>query len=180
MNILFPSYSMGIFSFIILVMTLPVISLIIRRLHDCERNGSWILLVLAPLFLAIVAWTYSIFFFSADKQEKEVSIMSSYQDESMDIHVTENGDTIIYWPSARMQAEESGGIFEGTYNNNPIMIDPSVFHNEARNERIVYGTAGIVSFLFFFWLVGMIILTVLCTVRGTEGPNRYGPDPNVN
>ena len=63
------------------------------------------------------------------------------------------------------------------HNGNPIMIEPSVFQDVKREQRLFYGTAGIVSFLFVFWLIGSIILTVLCASSGTEGPNRYGPDP---
>ena len=74
------------------------------------------------------------------------------------------------------------GVFRADYelrNGNPIMIDPSVLQNAGRDQRVFYGTAGVVSFLFIFWLIGFIIMIVLCSARGTEGPNRYGPDPNA-
>ena len=65
MSILFPTYSLGLFSLVIMILSLPLLSLIIRRLHDSERRGSWILLIVAPLLIAMAAWTYSYFFFSA-------------------------------------------------------------------------------------------------------------------
>lgn len=180
MSILFPSYSMGLFSLIIMILSFPIISLIIRRLHDSERNGSWILLILAPLFIAFGVWAYSYLFFKAGQNPDEFSLSYEGDYERQDMYILSNGDTVLFWPSARMQAETEGArFFEGTRNGNPIMIDPSVLQNAGRDQRVFYGTAGVVSFLFIFWLIGFIIMIVLCSARGTEGPNRYGPDPNA-
>ena len=90
MSILFPSYSMGLFSLIVMILSLPILSLIIRRLHDSERKGSWILLIVAPLLIAMATWTYSTFFFSkGDRTVKEVSKMIQYdKTENLDIYVT--------------------------------------------------------------------------------------------
>lgn len=179
MSILFPTYSLGLFSLVIMILSLPLLSLIIRRLHDSERRGSWILLIVAPLLIAMAAWTYSFFFFSAGDRNEESEMVQFDESQNLDIYITPNGDTVTFWPNDYMEAQRTGNRFQGMHNGNPIMIEPSVFQDVKREQRMFYGTAGIVSFLFVFWLIGTIILTVLCAVRGTEGPNRYGPDPKA-
>lgn len=179
MSILFPSHSMGLFSLIIMILSLPILSLIIRRLHDSERRGSWILLIVAPLLIAMATWTYSNFFFSQGERTEESEMIQYDESQNMDIFITPNGDTIKFWPSDLMEAQRTGNRFQGTHDGNPITIDPGVFKDVKREQRLFYGTAGIVSFLFVFWLIGSIILIVLCAARGTDGPNKYGPDPRV-
>ena len=181
MSILFPSYSMGMFSLIVMILSLPILSLIIRRLHDSERKGSWILLIVAPLLIAMATWTYSTFFFSkGDRKEKEVSKMIQYDEtENLDIYVMANGDTVKFSPNDLAEALRTRHNFQGTHNGEPITIDPAVFNVVKGDQRIFYGTAGIVSFLFVFWIIGSIILIVLCSAPGTEGPNRYGPNPKA-
>ena len=179
MSILFPTYSLGLFSLVIMILSLPLLSLIIRRLHDSERRGSWILLIVAPLLIAMAAWTYSFFFFSSGDRNEESEMVQFDESQNLDIYITSNGDTVTFCPNDYMEAQRTGNRFQGMHNGNPIMIEPSVFQDVKREQRMFYGTAGIVSFLFVFWLIGTIILTVLCAVRGTEGPNRYGPDPKA-
>jgi len=179
MSILFPTYSLGLFSLVIMILSLPLLSLIIRRLHDSERRGSWILLIVAPLLIAMAAWTYSYFFFSSGDRNEESEMVQYDESRNLDIFITPDGDTVTFWPNDYMEAQRTGNRFQGMHNGNPITIEPSVFQNVKREQRMFYGTAGIVSFLFVFWLIGTIILIVLCAVRGTEGPNRYGPDPNA-
>lgn len=179
MSILFPTYSLGLFSLVIMILSLPLLSLIIRRLHDSERRGSWILLIVAPLLIAMAAWTYSYFFFSSGDRNEESEMVQYDESRNLDIFITPDGDTVTFRPNDYMEAQRSGNRFQGMHNGNPITIEPSVFQNVKREQRMFYGTAGIVSFLFVFWLIGTIILIVLCAVRGTEGPNRYGPDPNA-
>ena len=48
-----------------------------------------------------------------------------------------------------------------------------------REQKLIYGTAGIISFLVILSIIGFILLIIFCAMPGTEGPNRYGPDPNV-
>ena len=179
MSILFPSYSMGLFSLIVMILSLPILSLIIRRLHDSERKGSWILLIVAPLLIAMAAWTYSYFFFSSGDRNEESEMVQYDESRNLDIFITPDGDTVTFWPNDYMEAQRTGNRFQGMHNGNPITIEPSVFQNVKREQRMFYGTAGIVSFLFVFWLIGTIILIVLCVASGTEGPNRYGPDPKA-
>lgn len=179
MSILFPTYSLGLFSLVIMILSLPLLSLIIRRLHDSERRGSWILLIVAPLLIAMAAWTYSYFFFSSGDRNEESEMVQYDESRNLDIFITPDGDTVTFRPNDYMEAQRTGNRFQGMHNGNPITIEPSVFQNVKREQRMFYGTAGIVSFLFVFWLIGTIILIVLCAVRGTEGPNRYGPDPNA-
>ena len=40
--------------------------------------------------------------------------------------------------------------------------------------------SGWFLFLYFIPLIGLIWLLVLCCLGGTEGENRYGPDPTVS
>ena len=105
MSILFPSYSMGLFSLIVIILSLPILSLIIRRLHDSDRKGSWILLIVAPLLIAMATWTYSTFFFSKGER-KEVSKMIQYDEtENLDIYVMPNGDTVKFtWDESSLKA----------------------------------------------------------------------------
>jgi len=179
MSILFPSYSMGMFSLIVMILSLPILSLIIRRLHDSERKGSWILLIVAPLLIAMATWTYSTFFFSKGER-KEVSQMIQYDEtQNLNFYVMSDGDTVKFSPNDLAEALRTRHNFQGTHNGDPITIDPAVFNVVKGDQRIFYGTAGIVSFLFVFWIIGSIILIVLCSAPGTEGPNRYGPDPKA-
>ena len=179
MSVLFPAYGMGAFFLVIMILSLPLLSLIIRRLHDSERKGSWVLLILAPFVISIAVWTYTYFIFSPG--EKTETSQMVYYDESgnTDIFITPNGDTVTFWPNDYMEAQRTGNRFQGMHNGNPITIEPSVFQDVNREQRMFYGTAGIVSFLFVFWLIGTIILIIMCTLPGSEGPNRYGPDPNA-
>ena len=179
MSILFPTYSLGLFSLVIMILSLPLLSLIIRRLHDSERRGSLILLILAPLLIAMAAWTYSFFFFSSGDRNEESEMVQFDESQNLDIYITSNGDTVTFCPNDYMEAQRTGNRFQGMHNGNPITIDPSVFQDVKREQRMFYGTAGIVSFLFVFWLIGTIILIIMCTLPGSEGPNRYGPDPNA-
>ena len=94
MSILFPSYSMGLFSLIVIILSLPILSLIIRRLHDSERKGSWILLIVAPLLIAMATWTYSTFFFSKGERKEESKMIQYDETENLDIYVMPNGDTV--------------------------------------------------------------------------------------
>lgn len=46
--------------------------------------------------------------------------------------------------------------------------------------NLMAGTAGIMSLLFIIILVPLILTIIWCSLPGTEGPNKYGSDPNAN
>ena len=84
---------------------LPVVSMIIRRLHDSEKNGWLPLMVLIPIFV--------------------------------------------------------------------LAISPIVY---VITELPMAGTNSLMASLL---IPGMGAIIALCSLKGTEGPNNYGPDPNV-
>jgi len=84
---------------------LPLASLIIRRLHDSEKNGWLSLIVLIPVFV--------------------------------------------------------------------LAISPLVY---IVTELPMAGTTSLMGTLL---IPGMAAIIALCSLKGTEGPNNYGPDPNV-
>ncbi|MBO4267989.1 MAG: DUF805 domain-containing protein, partial [Bacteroidaceae bacterium] len=51
MHILFPHISSGILAVILFILFLPTLALTVRRLHDTERNGTLILITVAPLVI---------------------------------------------------------------------------------------------------------------------------------
>ncbi len=46
--------------------------------------------------------------------------------------------------------------------------------------NLTAGTAGIMSLLFVIILVPLVLTIIWCSLPGTEGPNKYGSDPNAN
>ena len=86
------------------------------------------------------------------------------------------------------QVQSGKSFFYYKANGDSIAVNPGVFSPIARTaqtqqvdreQKLMYGTAGIMSFLVILSFVGLIILITFCALPGTEGPNRYGPDPNV-
>ena len=107
-----------LFAITILVLLVPTISLIVRRLHDTERKGTLVLLSLVPFVLGLIIVVVSMF-----KMSSAVAI--------------------------------------------------------ATPGNIMAGTAGIMSLLFVIILIPLVLTIIWCSMPGTEGPNKYGPDPNV-
>lgn len=107
-----------LFAITILVLLVPTISLIVRRLHDTERKGTLVLLSLVPFVLGLIMVVVSMF-----KMSSAVAI--------------------------------------------------------ATPGNIMAGTAGIMSLLFVIILIPLVLTIIWCSMPGTEGPNKYGPDPNV-
>lgn len=107
-----------LFAITILVLLVPTISLIVRRLHDTERKGTLVLLSLVPFVLGLIMVVVSMF-----KMSSAVAI--------------------------------------------------------ATPGHIMAGTAGIMSLLFVIILIPLVLTIIWCSMPGTEGPNKYGPDPNV-
>ena len=99
-----------------------------------------------------------------------------------------DGDTIRIYPDYMEQVNSGKRFFYYKANGDSIAVEPGVFspinqpsqtQQVNREQKLIYGTAGIISFLVIISIVGFILLIIFCAMPGTEGPNRYGPDPNV-
>ena len=99
-----------------------------------------------------------------------------------------NGDTIRIYPDYMEQVNSGKRFFYYKANGDSIAVEPGVFNpidqpalqpQVNREQKIYYGTIGITAFLGILSTIGYFLLIIFCALPGTEGPNRYGPDPNV-
>ena len=184
-----PESALLICGFLFLILIIPLISLTVRRLHDTERKGIWVMTYLAPIFIILVLTIYSMLFIPmANKTETETVSYTSLA-ERYNRYTDSNGDTIRIYPDY-MSEVLSGKkwFFYYTANGDSIAIDPSVFNTADdrtgtpdvnKEQKLMYGTVGIVSFLVIFSIIGFALLIIFCAMPGTEGPNSYGPDPSA-
>ena len=176
MHILFPHISSGILAVILFLLFLPTLSLTVRRLHDTERNGTLILITVAPLVIMAVISILSVLFFTTTPKS-QVSRTTDNGWRIIDVpdeYLAENGD--VLWDSIK----DPTVIKTYTYGDNgEIETDTSRQTDKANDRRMVAGTAGIMSMLFIFWIISFVLMIVWCSIPGTEGPNRYGPDPRM-
>lgn len=179
--------SLMIVGFIAFILIIPLVSITVRRLHDSERKGAWVLAYLLPMIIAVVSMIYSMFHFNVETKETE-TVTSLNPEEYYNRYTDTDGDTIRIYPDYMEQVQSGKRFFYYKANGDSIAVDPSVFTPVARTahtqqinreQKLIYGTAGIMSFLVILSFVGFIILIIFCALPGTEGPNRYGPDPNV-
>ena len=182
-----PQASLMIVGFIAFILIIPLVSITVRRLHDSERKGAWVLVYLLPMIIAVNTMIYSMFHFNVETKETE-TVTSVNPEEYYNRYTDTDGDTIRIYPDYMEQVQSGKRFFYYKANGDSIAVDPSVFTPVARTahtqqinreQKLIYGTAGIMSFLVILSFVGFIILIIFCALPGTEGPNRYGPDPNV-
>ena len=182
-----PQASLMIVGFIAFILIIPLVSITVRRLHDSERKGAWVLAYLLPMIIAVVSMIYSMFHFNVETKETE-TVTSLNPEEYYNRYTDTDGDTIRIYLDYMEQVQSGKRFFYYKANGDSIAVDPSVFTPVARTahtqqinreQKLIYGTAGIMFFLVILSIVGFIILIIFCTLPGTEGPNRYGPDPNV-
>lgn len=182
-----PQASLMIVGFIAFILIIPLVSITVRRLHDSERKGAWVLVYLLPMIIAVNTMIYSMFHFNVETKETE-TVTSLNPEEYYNRYTDTDGDTIRIYPDYMEQVQSGKRFFYYKANGDSIAVDPSVFTPVARTahtqqinreQKLIYGTAGIMSFLVILSFVGFIILIIFCALPGTEGPNRYGPDPNV-
>lgn len=183
-----PQASLMIVGFIAFILIIPLVSITVRRLHDSERKGAWVLSYLLPMIIAIIVVTFSMFNLSiGEKKETETATYinpAEYYNRCTDT----DGDTIRIYPDYMEQVNSGKRFFYYKANGDSIAVEPGVFspinqpsqtQQVNREQKLIYGTAGIISFLVIISIVGFILLIIFCAMPGTEGPNRYGPDPNV-
>ena len=171
MHILFPQISSSILAIVLIILFIPILALTVRRLHDSERNGWLVLVSLAPLILMIVISAITSFYFRTGRTEQN-SFVSDVIIDVPDDAFTENGGII---------ADSLKNAKKYTWDGNGGLIE---YQEPSKGDTsnipgLFVGTAGILSMLFIFWIVSFILLIVWCTLPGTEGPNKYGPDPHV-
>ncbi|MBO4268750.1 MAG: DUF805 domain-containing protein, partial [Bacteroidaceae bacterium] len=168
--------SSGILAVILFILFLPTLALTVRRLHDTERNGTLILITVAPLVIMAVISILSVLFFTTTPKS-QVSRTTDNGWRIIDVpdeYLAENGD--VLWDSIK----DPTVIKTYTYGDNgEIETDTSRQTDKANDRRMVAGTAGIMSMLFIFWIISFVLMIVWCSIPGTEGPNRYGPDPRM-
>ena len=183
-----PQASLMIVGFIAFILIIPLLSITVRRLHDSERKGAWILSYLLPMIIAIIVVTFSMFNLSiGEKKETEIATYINPA-EYYNRYTDTDGDTIRIYPDYMEQVNSGKRFFYYKANGDSIAVEPGVFspinqpsqtQQVNREQKLIYGTAGIISFLVIISIVGFILLIIFCAMPGTEGPNRYGPDPNV-
>ena len=184
-----PQAGLVICSILFVILLIPLLALTVRRLHDTERKGLWLMAYIAPAILAIATVTYSMLFFSKVKKTETETVTYTNLAERYNKYTDSNGDTIRIYPDYMTEVlSGKKWFFYYTANGDSIVIDTSLFNSAddisstpevKREQKLFYGSAGIVSFLVIFSFVGFAILVILCAIPGTEGPNSYGPDPKV-
>ena len=177
-----------IVSFIAFILIIPLVGITIRRLHDSERKGAWVLSYLLPMIIAMVSVIYSMFHLSLGERTETETATSFNPAEYYNKYTDSDGDTIRIYPDYMEQVLSGKRFFYYKTNGDSIAVEPGVFspinqpsqtQQVNREQKLIYGTAGIISFLVIISIVGFILLIIFCALPGTEGPNRYGPDPNV-
>lgn len=169
------------------IMIIPLIGITVRRLHDRERSGIWIMAYLAPTGLALLFAIGSFLIFGS---ETTVTETVSYTDPAAQYnkYTDSEGDTIRIYPDYMPQVLSGKRFFYYKANGDSIVVEPSVFNTQSstgsrpeikNDQKLIYGTAGIMSLLAIIAIVGFVILIIMCALPGTEGPNLYGPDPNA-
>ena len=199
MNLFIPQMiGSGILAVILFILLLPTLSLTVRRLHDTERNGALILITVAPLAIMAVMNLLSVLFFTTTGTTQ----VSQTQDNGWriidvpDEYIAQNGDvqrdsikdpkvieTYSYDKDREIVMEPKGVdiIYVQKYDKNgKLVLEPQKNQTKKANDRrLIAGTAGIQSLLFLLWIISVVIMIIWCSQPGTEGPNKYGPDPNV-
>ena len=183
-----PQASLMIVGFIAFILIIPLVSITVRRLHDSERKGAWVLAYLLPMIIAIIVVTFSMFNLSIGEKKETETATYINPAEYYNRYTDTDGDTIRIYPDYMEQVNSGKRFFYYKANGDSIAVEPSVFspinqpsqtQQVNREQKLIYGTAGIISFLVIITIVGFILLIIFCALPGTEGPNRYGPDPNV-
>ena len=183
-----PESALMIVSFIAFILIIPLVGITIRRLHDSERKGAWVLSYLLPMIIAMVSVIYSMFHLSLGERTETETATSFNPAEYYNKYTDSDGDTIRIYPDYMEQVLSGKRFFYYKTNGDSIAVEPGVFSpiNQTsqmpqvkREQKLIYGTAGIISFLVIISIVGFILLIIFCALPGTEGPNKYGPDPNV-
>jgi len=198
MNLFLPQMiSSGILAVILFILLLPTLSLTVRRLLDTERNGALILITVAPLAIMAVMNLLSVLFFTTTGTTQ----VSQTQDNGWriidvpDEYIAENGN--VLWDSIKdpnvietYSYDKDGDIvmepkvdviYVQKYDKNgKLVLDVQESPTKKANDkRLIASTAGIQSLLFLFWIISFVIMIVWCAQPGTEGPNKYGPDPSI-
>ena len=183
-----PESALMIVSFIAFILIIPLVSITVRRLHDSERKGAWVLSYLLPMIIAMVSVIYSMFHLSLGERTETETATSFNPAEYYNKYTDSDGDTIRIYPDYMEQVLSGKRFFYYKTNGDSIAVEPGVFspinqpsqtQQVNREQKLIYGTAGIISFLVIISIVGFILLIIFCALPGTEGPNKYGPDPNV-
>lgn len=176
MHILFPHIASGMLAVVLFILLLPTLTLTVRRLHDTERNGALILITVAPLAIMAVISLLSVLFFTTSPTRVSETIDNGWRIIDVpDEYIAENGD--VLWDSIK----DPNAIVTYTYGENgDLVMQPQESQTRKTDERrMALGTAGIMSMLFIFWIISFVLMIVWCAQPGTEGPNRYGPDPRM-
>lgn len=183
-----PQASLMIVGFVAFILIIPLVSITVRRLHDSERKGAWVLAYLLPMIIAIIVVTFSMFNLSIGEKKETETATYINPAEYYNRYTDTDGDTIRIYPDYMEQVNSGKRFFYYKANGDSIAVEPGVFspinqpsqtQQVNREQKLIYGTAGIISFLVIISIVGFILLIIFCAMPGTEGPNRYGPDPNV-
>ena len=145
-----------IVSFIAFILIIPLVSITVRRLHDSERKGAWVLSYLLPMIIAMVSVIYSMFHLSLGERTETETATSFNPAEYYNKYTDSDGDTIRIYPDYMEQVLSGKRFFYYKTNGDSIAVEPGVFspinqpsqtQQVNREQKLIYGTAGIISFL---------------------------------
>ena len=183
-----PQAGLTTVSIIYFILIIPIIGVTVRRLHDSERKGVWVLSHLLPVALCLIFAIHSMIRLSSAEMTKSETVTYSNPAEYYNKYTDSNGDTIRIYPDYMEQVNSGKRFFYYKANGDSIAVEPGVFSpidqparqpQVNREQKIYYGTIGITAFLGILSTIGFFLLIIFCALPGTEGPNKYGPDPNV-
>jgi len=178
---------------IYLILIFPMISITVRRLHDTERSGWRVLMYLGPIVLMFITFTASLFFFHTEQtQYNEEQVIWEIPDE----YFTDDGGLLLDSIKSRngifgYVRDQNGGIEILENAERAVEISKNIKRTESHEqmktiqsvknnrEKLFAGTAGIIAILMIFSIISFVLLIIWCALPGTEGPNKYGPDPRI-
>ncbi len=171
-----------------LILITPLAGITVRRLHDSERNGAWVLSYLMPMILGLITATVTISHLDFGPKVKSNTETTTYinPEEYYNKYTDSNGDTIKIYPDYMEQVNSGKRFMYYKANGDSICVEPGVFKpmNEAtvkssvdREQKFINGAIGVLGFLALLSTVGFFILIIMCAMPGTEGPNAYGQEP---
>ena len=184
-----PYTGLAIVCILSIVLLIPLLGITVRRLHDTERKGLWILPVLIPQVLYLISLTCLTFFYYHGiyvVEQKKAPVTELTPEQRYNRYTDMNGDTIKFYPDYLPQILSGERFFYYKADGDSIVVDPGIFKTAEevigtqevnREQKMFYKSVGVAAVLLLFMFVSFIILVIFCAQPGTVGPNAYGSEP---